>query len=129
MARTPLTERQLQPLMRDIERREELLRRKIAEERARAADEGFAELADNLGDEVDRAFARTRIGIEFQRIDSCLAEIRELAAARERMKHGAFGLCVDCGEAIDYARLGASPAAARCATCQGRYEHSRVLRH
>ena len=129
MARMPITQRQLRPLVRSIEQREEELRRKIAEERERAATEAFAELADQVGDSADKAFARINIGIEHRRIDNYLAEIRELTAARERVSQGAFGVCVDCGEQIDPARLRASPAAARCAPCQESHERREAVPH
>jgi RNA polymerase-binding transcription factor DksA len=124
-----ITQRQLRPLVRSIERREDELRREIAEERERAATEAFPELAEHAGDSADKAFARLSIGIEYQRIDGHLAEMRELTAARERLSHGAFGICVDCGEWIDPARLRASPAAARCATCQELHERRQAVRH
>jgi DnaK suppressor protein len=129
MSKFHLSERRLKPLARAIERREAELRREIAEERERANSEGFSEIAESTGDAVDKAFARVRSGIEYQRIDGHLAEIRELAAARQRMESGIFGSCVDCGEPIDPARLDAYPAAARCALCQDRYERARVMRH
>lgn len=129
MPKVQLTERQLRPLARAIERREEKLRREIAEERARAYAEGFSELREPSGDLADRAFARISAEIEHQRIDGHLAEIRELAAARERVESGVFGACVACGEPIERARLSAFPAAARCANCQDRLERNRATRH
>jgi RNA polymerase-binding transcription factor DksA len=116
-----------EPLARAIEQREAELRREIAEERERAYVEGFAEMRNASGDTVDRAFAHASAGIEYQRIESHLAEIRDLAAARKRMETGEFGICVDCGEAIDPTRLAAFPAAARCTICQDRYERARAI--
>ena len=51
-------------------------------------------------------------------------ELRQIAAARERMDRGAYGECVDCGVDIALARLEVQPAAARCIPCQERYEQS-----
>ena len=129
MAKTGIDERELRPLVRAIERREEELRREIAEERERAAAEGFSELAEHVGDAVDQAFARIRADIEHQRIDGHVAEIRELEAARSRLESGVFGICLDCGEAVDRERLKVFPAAARCAICQARLERARAVRH
>lgn len=129
MNKVHLSARELRPLARTLERREAELRRKIAEERERTDDEGFAELANGTGDAADQAFARIQFGIDYQRIDGVLAELRELAAARERLENGVFGVCIDCGEPIDPARLKVAPAAARCAGCQERYEYARVVRH
>ncbi|MEO8346333.1 MAG: TraR/DksA C4-type zinc finger protein [Betaproteobacteria bacterium] len=129
MSKIQFTERQLRPLVRAIERREAELRREIAEERERANVEGYAELVNHGGDAADQAFARIRAGIEEQRIDSHLAEIRELEAARERLDAGAFGACVQCHEFIDHARLKAFPGAARCAICQERLERAYPVHH
>ena len=38
---------------------------------------------------------------------------------------GAYGKCVDCGDAITYERLDAYPTAKRCITCQSRHENRR----
>ncbi|WP_293503962.1 TraR/DksA family transcriptional regulator [Roseateles sp.] len=51
-----------------------------------------------------------------------LAELVEVEAALERLAGGSYGNCVDCGEAIPLARLGANPAATRCAACQSAQE-------
>ena len=129
MTKTRLSTRELRPLVRTIERREDELRRKLAEERERTAEEVFPELVDGTGDAADHAFARSQLDIGNYRIDGLLAELREFAAARERLQSGIFGACVDCGELIDLARLEVAPAAARCATCQERYEYARAVRH
>ncbi len=57
-------------------------------------------------------------------------ELRQIAAAKERMARGEYGQCVDCGVDIPFARLEAQPAAARCVPCQERYEqtHDNVVR-
>ncbi|MCU0949775.1 MAG: TraR/DksA family transcriptional regulator [Burkholderiaceae bacterium] len=46
------------------------------------------------------------------------AELAQIDAAIARAHEGDLGDCVDCGEAIDAARLAINPAAARCAECQ-----------
>jgi len=50
---------------------------------------------------------------------------RDLAlidAACERLVHGDYGVCVDCGDPIPAPRLLTSPEAARCACCQQAFE-------
>ncbi len=129
MTKAQITDRQLRPLVLAIERREAELRREIAEERERANVEGYAELVNHGGDAADQAFARIRAGIEEKRIDRHLAEIRELEAARARLENGMFGVCVQCHEPIDPARLNAFPGAARCAICQERFERGGPVHH
>ncbi|MBI3575209.1 MAG: TraR/DksA family transcriptional regulator [Gammaproteobacteria bacterium] len=46
-------------------------------------------------------------------------------AALERIKHGSFGKCSDCGNAIDRERLAAYPTAKRCIACQTKRETDR----
>jgi len=57
-------------------------------------------------------------------------ELRQIAAAKERMDRGEYGECVDCGVDIAFARLEVQPAAARCVPCQERYEraHPNIVR-
>lgn len=51
-------------------------------------------------------------------------ELSEIDAALERIDRGTYGLCIDCGEPIDPARLKALPTATRCLRCQNRYERA-----
>ncbi len=51
---------------------------------------------------------------------------RELAlidAACKRLADGSYGVCLDCEDPISPQRLLANPEAARCASCQERFEH------
>ncbi len=43
--------------------------------------------------------------------------------ALERLDNGTFGLCLDCGQEIDAARLEAIPYAPVCLNCQAKREH------
>jgi DnaK suppressor protein len=49
-------------------------------------------------------------------------ELQQIEGARERMRQGSYGECVDCGAAIALARLRALPSAERCIPCQEMYE-------
>jgi RNA polymerase-binding transcription factor DksA len=49
-------------------------------------------------------------------------ELRDVEAARRRLDDGSYGICTDCGLAIDFERLHAEPEAARCIDCQRRHE-------
>ena len=44
--------------------------------------------------------------------------LRNVEDALERLAHGTYGRCVDCGGAIAAERLAVLPEAARCITCQ-----------
>jgi RNA polymerase-binding transcription factor DksA len=47
---------------------------------------------------------------------------REAALALDRLEHGQYGLCMDCGGRIPAARLKAKPEAVRCVACQAAFE-------
>ena len=103
-------------------RREQELRRMIAGEHERATVELFSDLEGVVGDEADRAFAKTRAGVETELVDRHLRELEGIEAARARIEAGTFGTCPDCGVRIAEARLRANPAALRCTDCQAHHE-------
>lgn len=47
-----------------------------------------------------------------------LDELADVEAALRRLDAGTYGSCVDCGEALDAARLLARRSAGRCLRCQ-----------
>jgi DnaK suppressor protein len=53
------------------------------------------------------------------------SEISKIAKALDQIKHGTYGICMDCGEAIPMARLEAYPFADRCIRCATAAEVSR----
>ncbi len=53
-------------------------------------------------------------------------ELDALAAARRRLDEHSYGLCLDCGDAIDLRRLQALPATPYCTSCQAVHEHERA---
>ncbi|WP_341502307.1 TraR/DksA C4-type zinc finger protein [Gallaecimonas sp. GXIMD4217] len=46
----------------------------------------------------------------------------QLKAARQRLADGDYGYCLDCGQAIEEARLRVRPESPYCLNCQGRRE-------
>ncbi|MDH6165484.1 DnaK suppressor protein [Variovorax boronicumulans] len=73
-------------------------------------------------DSVDIADERLQNGLRYAEAERDMAEMRDIAAARERLASGAFGCCIDCGRAIPRARLEVLPTSARCIACQERHE-------
>lgn len=51
--------------------------------------------------------------------------LEAVTAAMIRLEDGAYGICIDCGEVIDEARLDAIPEAARCARDEDIFERER----
>ena len=77
-----------------------------------------AELGREVSDRKDEAESQLAGEIDGAEIRRDLQELREIAAARERIVDGSYGRCVDCDASIDEARLLAQPTAARCLACQ-----------
>ena len=82
-----------------------------------AASEG-----SNADDEHDPegstiAFERSQVGAHVQQAREHLDEI---AAARQRLADGTYGVCATCGRTIPTGRLEARPTARTCVDCASR---------
>ena len=117
-----LSQRELRDIVHRLDTREQALQASIAEERRRINTEALPQLDADVGDQVDQAFVMTSVEMERGLIDRYTQELERIAAVRERLAHGVFGMCVDCGEPIGAARLHAQPTAVRCTDCQWRHE-------
>ena len=105
-----------------IDRRRKTLIAEIRADVAKARSESFEELAGAAPDSGDESVASLMQDLDQFDVSRDLSELRELDAARERLASGQYGVCVDCGSDIEYARLRASPGAARCIGCQELHE-------
>jgi RNA polymerase-binding protein DksA len=117
-----LSQRELRDIVHRLDVRQESLVAAIAEERRRIDNEALPQLDADVGDQVDQAFVMTSVEMERGLIDRYNRELLQIAAVRERLASGVFGICVDCGEPIGAARLQAQPTAVRCTDCQWRHE-------
>jgi DnaK suppressor protein len=77
--------------------------------------ENAADTLDNLQLHMDREFV-------IRKLDSYFALLRDVDSALQRLKTGAFGICLECEEDIPARRLVALPWAARCVPCQEKAE-------
>ncbi|HET7362937.1 MAG TPA: TraR/DksA family transcriptional regulator [Burkholderiales bacterium] len=111
--------RELTTLM--IERRNALLK-ELREDAARVRDEPYSEHAGEVRDAGDESIATLLADLEQADLTRDLGELRALEAAREQLKSGGYGTCLDCGADIDFERLKAFPGALRCVRCQQRHE-------
>lgn len=83
----------------------------------------FADFAEAGGsDQGDESVADALADIAAARADRQINAMREIEAAKLRLKQGQYGVCGDCGEDIRFERLLAYPAALRCVGCQQLYE-------
>jgi DnaK suppressor protein len=63
--------------------------------------------------------------LDFDRTDRDATALVEVDQALQRLAQGSFGVCTECAEPIDAARLLASPQVARCLTCETVLERGR----
>lgn len=79
-------------------------------------------LLGSFREQLARREQTLRREVEVQ-TDRDLEELLRIAQARRRIDTGVYGLCQDCGGAIDLMRLAAEPADTRCLVCQAAAEH------
>jgi DnaK suppressor protein len=81
--------------------------------------------SDSLQDPAD---AGTNLS-ENDRTQAVLAaakvQLRAVQDALQRIEHGTYGTCADCGSAIPEGRLDARPEASRCVKCQAKRDRGR----
>jgi DnaK suppressor protein len=101
---------------------EQRLRDEMRQAAPQAATENFRELAGEVHDAGEESVAVTVEDTRRSLQGRQLRELREIDAARQRLAHGSFGVCVECGQEIPYPRLLAYPVAQRCVVCQSQHE-------
>jgi RNA polymerase-binding transcription factor DksA len=125
-----LTAEQRDDLRMRLDRREAELVDEVRAKSAAAEPPPSREPHNQVEDLGEQGEQRIREALAQAEQERDVDELRQIAAAKERMARGTYGDCVDCGAAIPLARLRAQPAAARCVPCQERYEqtHDNVVR-
>jgi RNA polymerase-binding protein DksA len=122
---TDITPAELQQLRARLERRAEQLRAEVGDiKQEESAAEPARETVRDFGDQGEE---RAREAVRSAEENRDRVELREVAAALQRMKEDRYGVCTVCGREIPLARLRAQPAAARCLPCQQRYEKAHPL--
>jgi uncharacterized protein (DUF302 family)/RNA polymerase-binding transcription factor DksA len=81
-----------------------------------------SDTSDNVPDSGEIASAAVAREVGIAEVERDIAEVAAIDAALRRLDDGTYGRCVDCGNAIEAARLARSPEAARCVGCQQRHE-------
>lgn len=85
---------------------------------ARSGSERYADLVGEAGDEGDASAASLLRDVAEAEVRRDVLEIRDIVAAEGRVAAGRYGICIDCGATVGYARLSAYPTAKRCLQCQ-----------
>ncbi len=88
----------------------------------RSDEESYVELAGQVHDAAEMSVADLLADVNLAAADREIDELREVEAALQRMNLDTYGVCEDCRQPIDYARLSAYPTARRCLEDQRRHE-------
>ncbi len=91
----------------------------------RTDDEGGHEVSDFK----DMAGEQTLARLDRANASRLQAELQQVTSAQRRLTEHRYGVCLDCGDAIDLRRLRALPASPYCAACQTSHEGGRLPRH
>ena len=94
------------------------------------ADSGRADAgaSDDVTDHTDLAERFADAEVDDAEAARIAEELRRIAAARERLRAGTYGVCVDCEAEIDLRRLMLEPATIRCVECAQYHERGRLER-
>ena len=121
-----LKDSQIAHLDRMLEKRGRELRVEIRELLLRSDHEHHRDLAGMVGDAGDESVANLLADLDAAFIDRHVRELGEVENARRRLAAGTYGMCVHCGQGIDYERLAAYPTATRCIICEAQHEKTYV---
>jgi len=117
-----LTENQAQELARAIDGRRSTLITELQSGTERVREDNHDVIAGSVPDPGDESVAALIADLDHADVARDVAELRALEAARGRLQEGSYGVCIDCGGDIPFARLQATPSAERCIACQEKYE-------
>ena len=122
------TAAQRRTLATQLEARRRLLRAELQAKLNTQDNPALLGLQNRIQESEDWAVADLETALDVAEVSRDAAELRDVEAALARMNDGTYGACVECGEAIPYARLEANPSAARCIACQEKLEAAAMRR-
>ncbi|MEW5944179.1 MAG: TraR/DksA family transcriptional regulator [Pseudomonadota bacterium] len=118
-----LTQKQTAQLDQALGDRYQKLIEEVRDELENAGQQQYAELIGRVPADVgDESVADALADFNAAMVDRQIHEIRDIEAARKRLKGGSYGVCTDCGDDIAFERLMAYPTAKRCFRCQQQRE-------
>jgi DnaK suppressor protein len=110
---------------RELEKIEKELQRRRNELLGQALDPNDSDLRserENLLDSGDVASQEVNQSFKIRLREREEKLLKKIDVALNRMKEGDFGVCEDCGEAIEVKRLMARPVTTFCIDCKSRQE-------
>jgi DnaK suppressor protein len=105
-----------------LRQRHAQLRQEVHDALLDSEDTQFQALAGRVHDPGEESVADLITDLNIRQVDHLAQELHAVEAAFARMRNGTYGICIDCGTAINVERLRAVPTAIRCIECQGRQE-------
>jgi RNA polymerase-binding protein DksA len=118
-----LTDKELAELSSRLDARRGELMGEVQDELGDTEGREYGALTGALpGDSGDQSVADAAADLNMTMTDRHAEEIAAIDAARQRIRDGTYGYCVDCGTEIGYERLLANPTAERCIEDQSRVE-------
>lgn len=118
-----LTKTQLSRLERLLDKQYDALLEEVRDALEQSENQQYIELIDRApADSGDQAAGDALADLNLAIIDRHVMEIRDIEAARVRIKQAGFGVCVDCGAEIEFERMRSYPTAKRCYICQQQHE-------
>jgi RNA polymerase-binding protein DksA len=120
-----LTKTQLSKLERTLDKQYESLLEEVRGALEHSESQQYVELIDRAPADIgDQATGDALADLNLAIIDRHVQEIRDIEAARLRLREGGVGACIDCGAEIGFERLLAYPTAKRCLICQRQHERT-----
>jgi len=120
-----LSQAQLGRLTRQLGKRYESLLAEVRDEVEKTEDQRYIELIGQVPADIgDQSVGDALADLNLAIIDRHVQELRDIEAAKARIKERRFGTCIDCGGEIGYERLLAYPTAKRCLSCQQQRERT-----
>jgi DnaK suppressor protein len=116
---------QLAQFAQRLDTRYRALVAEVRDELANSASQQYVELLNREPADIgDQSVADELADLNLTIIDRHVRELRDIEAAKSRLKERAFGVCVDCGDDVAFERLLAYPTAKRCVACQQQRERT-----
>jgi len=122
-----LTQSQIDQLTKKLNENNQALLREVRNELENSGDQHRIDLLNNEpGDIGDESMANALADFNVARLDRQIQGMRDIEAAFQRIKDGVYGVCIECGDDVGFARLQAYPTAKRCIVCQEKREREYV---
>ncbi len=92
-------------------------------ERIRGEDSDSAShLEEQLTQKGEACVVDEIISLQLDYLEREIRQLHGVQSAKQRIKDGTYGICIDCQQEINPDRLELQPSATRCGPCQEHYE-------